>query len=129
LRKPKTAPSISQFLVTEAGERRIALLHELVQIDRHFRARIGQPRGDEEYLAEFPEPAEQPASRGQISPKTKRSLARRSSQWARRHGGGFSRAARGTQAHRRAEDDSGGARLPAANNWRVSGARRRQSPD
>jgi hypothetical protein len=48
------APSIAEFIANEAGERRLALLAELVSIDQYYRAKSGRPCAWDDYLREFP---------------------------------------------------------------------------
>jgi serine/threonine protein kinase/WD40 repeat protein len=48
-------PAIAEFLGDATGEERIALLQELVKIDRERRAKRGPSRSWEEYVREFPD--------------------------------------------------------------------------
>jgi WD40 repeat protein/tRNA A-37 threonylcarbamoyl transferase component Bud32 len=50
-----TLPRIAAFLGDETGERRVALLMELIQVDAACRARIGSQRSLADYGDDFPE--------------------------------------------------------------------------
>src|SRR2546422_9260582 len=48
-------PRIADFLGEAAGERRLALLQELIEIDVYWRHRQGADRAADDYVREFPE--------------------------------------------------------------------------
>jgi hypothetical protein len=56
------APSISDYVAPETGDKRLAVLEELIRIDQAYQLKSGQPRAREEYAIEFPELSPQPAS-------------------------------------------------------------------
>ena len=53
--EPRLTPGSSIFSGAAVGERRLALLRELVQIDQDYRRQSGNERPLEAYLHDFPE--------------------------------------------------------------------------
>ncbi|MBI3836919.1 MAG: hypothetical protein HY288_03165 [Planctomycetia bacterium] len=57
------APNIAEFVAGETGDRRVALLEELIRTDHIYRSKSGQSWNREDYRAEFPElPLEPPGT-------------------------------------------------------------------